>query len=193
MPLLEPAPRRPIHRRIIDMAAYAREDGLYDIEARLVDRKPFPFVRMSAPEPRPANSPLHDLSIRMTLDSDYIVRELVASSDATPWPLCTEAATTLATLVGERVARGWSRTVKERLRGAASCTHLMEMLIPMATTAFQGIRGLHPEQARSIGVDGVPTKIDSCFAYGRERAVVRMLWPQHVGRPATNRPAGLDG
>ena len=55
----------------------------------------------------------------------------------------------------------------------------MEMLIPMATTAFQGIRGLHPEQARSVDANGVPTKIDTCFAYGRERAVVKMLWPQH--------------
>jgi hypothetical protein len=49
----------------------------------------------------------------------------------------------------------------------------------MATTALQGIRGLHPERARTVGADGVPTKIDSCFAYGRQRQVVEMLWPEH--------------
>ena len=180
MPLAEPASRRPIHRRVIEMEAYVRDDGLHDIEARLVDRKPFPFVRMSSPVPTPAGDPLHDISIRMTVDGDYVVRDLIASSDTTPWPLCKQATDTLSVLVGERIARGWSSKVKERLRGAASCTHLMEMLIPMATTAFQGIRGLHPEQARSVNADGVPSKIDTCFAYGREREVVRMLWPEHA-------------
>jgi hypothetical protein len=172
------------------MEAFDRDDGLYDIEARLIDRKPFPFVRKSSPVPIPPGEPLHDISIRMTVDKDYVVRGLVASSDTTPWPLCKEATSTLSVLVGERVARGWSSKVKERLRGAASCTHLMEMLIPMATTAFQGIRGLHPEQARSVDGNGVPAKIDSCFAYGREREVVRMLWPEHAPSPAADSAAG---
>lgn len=179
MPLPEAAARCPIHHRVIEMRAYARDDGLYDVEARLVDRKPFPFLRMSAPEPVPAGEALHDLWIRMTVDSDYTVRDIVAASDVTPWALCKEATATLAVLVGERVARGWSRVVKDRLRGAAGCTHLMEMLLPMGTTAFQGIRGLHPERARAVDADGVPTKIDSCFAYGRQRQVVNMLWPEH--------------
>ena len=147
-------------------------------------------VRMSSPQPTPAGQPLHDISIRMTVDGDYVVRSLVASSDTTPWELCKQATDTLSVLVGERVARGWSSKVKERLRGAASCTHLMEMLIPMATTAFQGIRGLHPEQARSVDAHGVPTKIDTCFAYGREREVVRMLWPQHARPPTAESAAG---
>jgi len=185
--------RRSIHRRVIEMEAFVRDDGLYDIEARLVDRKPFPFVRMSSPVPTPAGEPLHDISIRMTVDGDYVVKSIEASSDVTPWALCKEATGTLSVLVGERIARGWSRKVKERLRGAASCTHLMEMLIPMATTAFQGIRGLHPEQARTVGPDGVPSKIDSCFAYGREREVVRTLWPQHARDPAGGSGSGSRG
>ena len=193
MPLPEATPRRSIHRRIIEMEAFVRDDDLYDIEARLVDRKPFPFVRMSSPEPTPAGQALHDIWIRMTVDRDYVVRDIVAASDTTPWPLCKEATATLSVLIGERLARGWSSKVKERLRGAASCTHLMEMLIPMGTTAFQGIRGLHPEQARTVGADGVPSKIDTCFAYGREREVVRMLWPEHARRPAAESDAESTG
>ena len=180
MPLPEAHPRRSIHRRRIEMEAFVRDDGLYDIEARLVDTKPFPFKRLSSPQPAPAGQALHDLWLRLSVDSDYVVREITASSDATPWPLCQQATATLSVLVGERIARGWSEVVKERLRGAAGCTHLMEMLIPMGTTAFQGIRGLHPEQARSVGADGVPSKIDTCFAYGRGREVVQRLWPEHA-------------
>ena len=183
MPLAHPDTRREIHHRVIDMRAYARDDGLYDVEARLIDTKSFPFQRESSPEPVPAGQALHDLCIRMTVDDDYVVRNIEAASDVTPWDLCREAEATLAVLVGERIARGWSAKVKERLRGAASCTHLMEMLIPMATTALQGIRGLHPERARSFNADGSPRKLDTCYAYGRQREVVKLLWPEHYRSP----------
>lgn len=183
MPLSLPAARRGLHHRVIDMQTYAREDGLYDVEARLIDRKPFDYTRPSSPVPVPAGQPLHDLWLRVTVDGEYVVRQIEASSDVTPWEICKEAEQTLSVLVGERIARGWSSIVKERLRGAASCTHLMEMLIPMATTALQGIRGLHQERTRTVDAAGVPHKIDSCYAYGRGRAVVKMLWPQHH-RPA---------
>ena len=178
MPLPPSATRREVHHRAIDMRAFAREDGLFDVEARLIDRKPFDFLRPSSPQPVPANQPLHDLWIRLTVDDAFVVRAIKAASDVTPWALCREAEATLQVLVGERLARGWSAIVKERLRGAAGCTHLMEMLVTMGTTAIQGIRGADP--GRRLDADA---KIDSCYAYVRERPVVKMLWPEQH-RPA---------
>ena len=179
MPLSPPAQRREVHHRIIDMHAFERGDGMFDVEAHLVDRKPFVFVRPSSSTPIPAGQPLHDLWIRLTVDTAFVVRAIEAKSDVTPWALCKEAEATLQVLVGEPVARGWSAKVKERLRGAASCTHLMEMLVTMGTTALQGIRGSDPK--RRLTAEG---KIDSCYSYGRHRSVVQMLWPEH------HRPAG---
>jgi hypothetical protein len=183
MPLPEPAARREIHHRVIDMKAYAREDGLYDVEAHLVDTKPFDFERLASNGPVPAGQALHDLWVRLTVDGEYVVRAIAASSDVTPYALCREAETTLQVLVGEPIARGWSAKVKERLRGAASCTHLMELMIPLATTALQGIRGVKPKHERRSATGGVPAQIDSCFAYGRQRSVVQQLWPQHYQAP----------
>lgn len=40
MPLSAPVPRVMRHRRAITVEAYLREDGLWDIEARLTDTKP---------------------------------------------------------------------------------------------------------------------------------------------------------
>ncbi|GJH27024.1 DUF2889 domain-containing protein [Caballeronia novacaledonica] len=179
MPLPEPLPRRPIHRRVIDMNAYHREDGLYDIEARLVDTKPFDFPLISSPAPLPAGEPLHDLWIRLTVDDAYVVRDIDARSDATPYPLCKEAESTLRVLVGQRIASGWSSIVKERLRGPAGCTHLMEMLIPMATSALQAIRGVKREGAKNVNPADVPVRLDSCYAYSRGREVIQRFWPQH--------------
>jgi hypothetical protein len=179
MPLADSVSRREIHHRVIDMTAYARDDGLYDVEARLVDRKPFSFKRFSSPDPVPAGWPLHDLWLRLTVDDEFVVRQISAVSDTTPFGVCKEAEATLGVLVGERIASGWSRRVKERLRGPASCTHLMEMLIPMGTTALQGIRGLNSERNAALDPNGVPYKVDSCYAFARQREVVMRLWPQH--------------
>ena len=186
MPLPTPTARRDIHRRVIDMQAYARDDGLYDVEAHLVDTKPFEFESLGRPLPVLPGQALHDLWVRLTVDGDYVVRDICAASDITPYAVCKEAETTLRVLIGERLARGWSATVKQRLRGAASCTHLMEMLIPLATTGLQGIRGLQLERYMNVeGAEG-PLKIDSCYAYGRSREVVQKLWPLHYRPPATH-------
>lgn len=163
------------------MRAYARDDGLYDVEARLVDIKPYAHLRITSGDRWPANQPLHDLCIRLAVDDQLVVREIQASSDVTPFGICKEAERTLSVLIGERIARGWSSIVKERLRGAASCTHLMEMLIPMGTTALQGIGGLRNEQ------DPDPAKrvhkIDSCYAFASDREIVQRVWPKHYRPP----------
>ena len=182
MPLTEPDARREIHSRVIDMKAYERDDGMYDVESHLVDRKPFAFTRFSTPQPWPAGMPLHDLRIRVTLDRDLVVRAIEASSDMTPHGICKEAERTLSVLVGERIARGWTSLVKERLRGAASCTHLMEMLLSIGTTALQGIRAMRVDAERG-DIQAATNKIDSCYAYGRQREVVQRLWPQHYVAP----------
>jgi hypothetical protein len=183
MPLPPPSPRREAHHRIVDMRMYARDDGLFDVEAHLVDRKPFEFHRMASPVPTPAGQALHDLWVRLTVDAQHVVRGIEAASDVTPYALCKQAEGTLAVLIGESLTKGWSAKVKERLRGAASCTHLMEMLVTMATTALQGMNGLKSREQRSAAAPGAQLKIDSCYAYGREREVVKMLWPQQHRPP----------
>lgn len=184
MALSDPIARRELHHRVIDMCAYEREDGLFDVESHLVDRKPFAFERFAAPAPTPAGHALHDLWLRVTVDRDFVVRNIEAASHVTPFDICKQAEGTLAVLVGERIGKGWSQVVKERLRGAKGCTHLMEMLIPLATTALQGIRVLVSERnIDAVNAKGEPVRIDTCFAYGRERELVRRLWPAHYQPP----------
>ena len=176
------------------MQAYVREDGLYDVEAHLVDTKPFVFESLGRPLPVPPGQALHDLWLRLTVDGDFVVRDICAASDITPYGVCKEAENTLQVLIGERIARGWSAIVKQRLRGVASCTHLMEVLIPLATTAIQGIRGLRPASARQHSGDGPPPQLDSCYAYGRSLETVLRFWPQYYVAPSQSDrpPAGLD-
>lgn len=180
MPLPPTIDREEIHHRQISMKAWRRCDGLYDIEAHLVDTKPFPFQRLMRPDPVAPGEPLHDLWLRLVLDGDFTVREIVAAADVTPFELCRQATATLSVLVGERIGPGWSKIVRERLRGNASCTHLAELMLPIATTALQGIRGVRPASDRFESGSGArPRMIDTCFALDAGREVVAAVWPQH--------------
>ena len=59
----------------------------------------------------------------------------------------------------------------------------MELLLTLATPAVQGIRGLMREQKVVSDEKSVTGKLDTCYAYSRERAVVKMYWPQHYRAP----------
>ena len=62
------------------MRGFAREDGLFDIEGHLTDRKPFDFQVTVGPL-RAAGEPVHEMWVRLTIDSDLVVRDAVASTD----------------------------------------------------------------------------------------------------------------
>ena len=183
MPLPAAAPRSDIHHRVIDMRAYRREDGLYDVEAHLVDTKPFDLVRFGGISVVSAGNELHDLWIRLTVDNAFEVRDICAASDTTPHGVCKQAEGALQVLVGERLVKGWSHVVKERLRGAAGCTHLMEMLMPLASAALQGIRAVQRQGSESADLDHPEAKLDTCWAYGRQREIVQRYWPEHYAGP----------
>ncbi len=186
MPLPDSLEREELHQRQISMRSYRRSDGLFDIEARVVDTKSAPFLAPLAERALPAGEPIHDLWIRLVVDEWLVIHEALACSDATPFGICRQAPPTLAVLKGERIGAGWSRIVREKLKGAASCTHLMELLIPMATTAMQTLWPFTRDRPLKTDENGRPLKIDSCFAYSENREVVLKLWPQHYKGPRPN-------
>ena len=165
--------------RRIDVRGYRRHDGLYDIEARIIDAKSQALTLSSSGRRLAAGDPLHDMSIRMVVDEDLLIHDVIAVTDAAPHGICPQAAASIATLRGERIGRGFRRVIRERLSGAQGCTHLTELLVPLATTAFQTLSPLRNAGPDRLDDTGTPVKIDTCFAYGRSRDLVRQLWPAH--------------
>src|SRR5436190_836850 len=69
MPLPEPtAPRTPLHHRTIEIRGWKRDDGLYDIEGHLLDRKAVDFKLASGV--RTPGEPIHSLWLRITVDPE---------------------------------------------------------------------------------------------------------------------------
>lgn len=183
MPLPPPVLREELHLRQIELRGYRRHDGLYEVEARMTDTKSQPLQLPSGGAPLPAGTPVHDMWIRLVLDEELIVLDILASTDASPYPVCPEAVDTLAQLKGLRIGGGFSRAVRERLSRAQGCTHLTELLMPLATTAFQTLSGVRQARPDRLDANGKPVKIDSCYAYASKRELVRARWPAFYDGP----------
>lgn len=184
----QPIEKEALHHRRIDLCFYRRSDGLYEVQGRLVDTKTHPFRRQLSNEDTPPGVPVHDITVTLVIDDNLLIHDATADMVATPFQVCLGAQTTLAPLQGLHIGSGWTRQVRERLGGAASCTHIVELLGPMATTAFQG---LAPQRLARINAPGGEAqrraKVDSCYAYSAERDVVAQLWPE-LHRPPSNTP-----
>jgi hypothetical protein len=174
--------RRPIHTRTIEMRGFERGDGLYDIEAHLVDTKTYPFGNMDRGE-IPPGEPLHGMWIRLVVGDDMVIRSCEAATDFAPYAVCPNAAPNFAALAGVSVGVGFNRAVKERVGGSLGCTHLREVLAQMATVAYQTIAPLRwrrereaADRARAEGRPVPPSSrklpIGSCLAYAPDSPVV---------------------
>lgn len=184
MPLPPCVPRDALHLRRIELRGYRRVDGLYDIEAHMVDTKTEALTvggwRVVAP-----GEPVHDMSIRLVVDEDLNVMDILASTDASPYGICSDATSTLQCMKGMRIGPGWSKAIREQLGGRKGCTHLTELLKPLATVAFQTLWKVRENQPAAVDSSGKPRKINSCHTYASDREVVQVRWPMHFdGTPA---------
>lgn len=179
--------REELHHRKVDVRFFRRSDALYEVEGQLVDTKTHPFRRMLAEKETLPGQHLHDITVRLVLDSDLLVHAADAVMRATPFSICPGAALTLEPLVGLSIGAGWHKRIRQLLGGAASCTHIVELLGPMATTAIQG---LAPQRVATISDPGNDAQrrawVDSCYAFAADREVVARLMqlPQNTKRGA---------
>jgi hypothetical protein len=169
--------RRPVHLRAITMRGYHRQDGLYEIEGRVSDSKDLPFSPPAGDRHVKVGDLVHDMWVRIAVDTDLVVHEIESVSDSTPYPVCREGGMNLERLIGTRIAAGWSNEVKRKLGRSAACTHIMELLIPMGTAAFQTLAEVRLAKPPQLDPSGKPLTVESCSAYAADRGVVAMHFP----------------
>jgi hypothetical protein len=172
--------RRELHSRQIAMTGYLRDDGLYEIEGHVLDRKTHPFQTDKTAKAVLAGAPIHNMWVKLVYDENMLIHDVAARTDDAPYTDCLSAAQSLQCLRGLVMSSGWSKELRARLAGAKGCTHLTQLLQPMATTAFQTLSQTRQGKPFQLDQSGRPKKIDSCWAYASDRAVVAMRWPEHA-------------
>ncbi len=177
MPLSDPAPREALHDRAIECRGYRRADGLWDIEAHLTDAKTYTFTNTHRGEIAPGE-PLHDMWLRLTIDDDFVIRAVEAATDAAPFGVCADITPQFAALEGLTIAAGWSRKIRELLGGTKGCTHLVELLRPVATVALQTIWSARGKPKAGDAPRRRPGFINSCHALSSDSEVVGHNFPE---------------
>jgi hypothetical protein len=193
MSLSPAAPRRHLHTRTIACEGYERDDGMFDIEARIVDTKTYAIEEPYRGR-REAGAHVHDMQLRMTLDRAMTVRDIEVATNDAPYPPCYGVAPAYKRLVGAKIGAGWRKAVGDAVGATKGCTHLRELLMPAATVAFQTLASWprEGEVATEKKPDTNPKRpyfIDGCRAWAADGEVVQKLFPLHY-RPRAERAAG---
>jgi len=185
MPLPAAAPRQLLHRRTVECLGYQRDDGWWDIEGRLIDVKTYPFPNEDRGGAIEAGDPLHDMSIRLTVDDEFLIHDVQARTDRSPFGLCPAITERYRQLIGVRVGPGWSLKLRELFGGISGCTHMTELLGPVATTLFQTIYGRRYDQddAKPPEDRPPPLVLNTCHALASTSPVVKKRWPNAYTGP----------
>lgn len=187
MPLSDPAPRSPLHKREIICTGYRRADGLWDIEGHLVDTRSYTYRTDWRGEVRPG-MPGHEMWLRWTIDQDMVIRAIEVVTDAAPYPpTCPQAAAPYQRLVGAKVGKGFIKEVRSRIARTDGCTHLFTLLEAAANATMQtmaGERWQTPDGAEKIPdlfgtKSGNPLLLNSCHSYAEGSQIVKVIWPEH--------------
>jgi hypothetical protein len=200
MPLSPPVGRQHLHTRRVVCQGFFRDDGLWDIEGRITDEKTYEHANEWRGALRPGDF-VHDMSIRLTVDFNFTIVDVEAVTDKSPYRMCGDIAPDFRKLVGLRIGGGFHRAVRERLGGIHGCTHIVELLGPVATTAFQTVSsgkareldrahraksGNMPETPDS-GASPKPRRkpyvIDTCHAWAADGTVVKRWAPDFYTGP----------
>ena len=179
MPLSKARPRKMLHLRDIHLCGYEREDGLVEVEAHFTDVKTYSYSENAFQ----AGEPVHDMWLRVALDREAVIQECEAAMDGTPHTVCPQAAPNMERLKGLRLGRDFLKEAMRVLGGAAGCTHLRELLQPVATVAFQTTM-LYRQQATPPGTVRIsPGMMNSCVAYDENGPIVAQHRAQQNGNP----------
>lgn len=203
MALPAPAPDRQLkHRRRIELAVYARGDGLWEVDATLCDVKTRDIPMAGGI--RPAGTPVHDMLLRLVVDRNLNILQAGSQTRWMPYPGQCDAhqgrdgEDAYARLVGLNLLKGFRAALRERLGGVLGCTHLTELAQTMPTAVIQAFAGEVIDTRQGRG-DQPPFQIDRCHALRTDGEVVRLHHPRwyRAGARAVHfenaQPALADG
>ncbi len=169
--------RKSVHHRRIECVGYLRSDDLWDIEAHLIDTKDYPFQTLERGTLN-EGEPVHNMMLCVTINDAFEIKNINANMDAAPFQLCRKVPPRMEQLIGISIGKGWIKQVNHELGGTQGCTHLIEMLKVIATTAYQTV---HPYRIKdSEGPKIIHSSIvDQCQGFASDGEVIQKHFPEY--------------
>lgn len=189
MPLPPPdVVREPLHTRSVTVNSFAREDGLWDLEAELIDFKAYDFDRRDGTS-HPAGVPIHHMHLRVTIDADFTITHAQAVYDAAPYGKhCSAIEDDYNKLVGLNLLRKFRDTVKKEFARTAGCTHMTELSYILPTVAVQTMANKRREHREAQIASGRrPFQLEGCHALRLDGPAVKLHYPTWYADPQGGR------
>lgn len=194
MPLSPPAERELLHKRTVTCDGYFRADGLWEVEGRIVDVKTYAFDNEWRGRVEPG-MPVHEMIVRIAFGDDLVIRHAEAATEFSPFAICSRAAPNFAALAGLKIGTGFMSAVRARVGKTEGCTHIVEMLQQMATTAYQTLAAKSRKRPKpsaapdAAAPDAAAPKrahpfLNTCYALKTDREVVKRFYPEFYGEAA---------
>lgn len=132
--------RRLVQKRSIEAQVFRRDDGLWDVEAELVDTKGSDFKLAALT--RKQGEPIHKMRLMVTINEKMDVIQASATTMEAPYPgQCEKIESAYQKLIGLNLMKGFRGGVKERLGGIKGCSHISELCSILPTAAIQAFAG----------------------------------------------------
>ncbi len=172
--------RQRLHLRSITYEGYRRDDGLFDIDAHLVDAKDHDYELVTGT--RPAREAVHDMWVRVTIDRSFVIHAIEVRTVGMPYPgACDRIEPAYAKLLGANLVQGFRKRLHDDMGGTRGCTHVTELLSSLPTAAVQTLAGLRRENEGATK----PFQLDRCHALETTTDTVRRYYPKwYRGSPA---------
>lgn len=187
MPISPPSPLRQLkHRRTLSVEVFGRDDGLWEVDALLTDVKTRDAPMVDGV--RPAGTPIHELLLRLVVNSQLDILQAGSASEWVPYPgHCSEHGDAYAALAGLNLGRGFRKAVQARLSGTRGCTHLTELAQVLPSAVIQGLVGEVIDARGDQPGDAQPFQLDRCHALRTDGPVVRVHYPRWARQPGANK------
>jgi hypothetical protein len=134
--------------------------------------------------------PVHEMIVRIAFGDDLVIRHAEAATEFSPFAICSRAAPNFAALAGLKIGTGFMSAVRARVGKTEGCTHIVEMLQQMATTAYQTLAAKSRKRPKpNAAPDAAAPKrahpfLNTCYALKTDREVVKRFYPEFYGEAA---------
>ncbi len=173
--------RQLLHTRKVICTGYLRSDGMLDVGSEMNDISA-KGTNMFFKQVQPGDL-IHAMRVVVTVDRELVICHVQVHTDAAPTPHCADSNAGYEALVGLRIGGGFTKKVRALFGGTRGCTHLTELLGPLATTAIQAHYALmrdtrNPRDAhRAAGPMPQPMIAGTCQAYRNDGPAMLKIWP----------------
>jgi hypothetical protein len=178
--------RELVHTRQITCRAFRLKNGWLEIEAALTDEKGQEVVFRSRPPVQPG-AHMHSMSLRLTVDADFLIRDVRVATLTAPWAECGGTDEAYRKLIGLRIGPGFSQRMKQLVGGVEGCTHVTELVAQAANTYMQGSWPDRIRRQMAVAADprqwpdqGALGFVNHCHAWRQDGATLAQEYPELV-------------